>query len=279
MFVPQWIVRRNDALGSNPPDAQEHISVNASDWLWAAFSFITVCTLVMAVFTLIRPRGRRVFHQIAFMIMLTTSVAYFSMASDLGSTPVLTEFRPPNVTRQVWYVRYIQWFITLPLLLLELLLATGLSLGDIVTTAFVSMVLVVMGLVGALVPSTYKWGYYVFGAIALFYIWFVLLWQAPRCTFAEAGTLRKGYILSSAYLAFMLITYPICWALSEGSNIISPSSEMIWYGILDIIAGPLFLFLFLWELRGVEYHVFSFHSGKYTYAHSSSGRPEKAPIA
>ena len=68
-------------------------------------------------------------------------------------------------------MRYIQWFITLPLLLLELLLATGLNLSDIVTTAFVSMVLVVMGLVGALVPSTYKWGYYTFGGVALFYIW------------------------------------------------------------------------------------------------------------
>lgn len=68
-------------------------------------------------------------------------------------------------------MRYIQWFITLPLLLLELLLATGLSLGDILTTAFVADFMVVMGLVGALVPSTYKWGYYVFGAMGLLYIW------------------------------------------------------------------------------------------------------------
>ena len=71
----------------------------------------------------------------------------------------------------VQYVRYIQWFITLPVLLLELLLATGLSLSDIITTAFVASFLVIMGLVGALVPSTYKWGYYVFGAVALLYIW------------------------------------------------------------------------------------------------------------
>ena len=47
MFVPQWLVRRNDALGSNPPDAQEHISTNASDWLWAAFSLITLVLLVV----------------------------------------------------------------------------------------------------------------------------------------------------------------------------------------------------------------------------------------
>ena len=70
-------------------------------------------------------------------------------------------------------MRYIQWFVCLPLLLLELLLATGLSLGDILTAAFAAVVLVINGLVGALVPSDYKWGYYVFGACALIYIWYV----------------------------------------------------------------------------------------------------------
>ena len=68
-------------------------------------------------------------------------------------------------------MRYIQWFITFPLLLLELLLATGLSLSDIMTTLFMGIVLVIMGLIGSLVHSTYKWGYYVFGACALFYVW------------------------------------------------------------------------------------------------------------
>ena len=33
---------------------------------------------------------------------------------------------------------------------------------------------------------------------------------------------------------------------------------MIWYGILDIFAGPIFLFFFLWELRGVDYASFGF---------------------
>ena len=116
------------------------------------------------------------------------------MASDLGATPVPVEFRGTG-TRQIWvrfrlfdfamfstahtafvqYVRYIQWFISFPLLLLELLLATGLSLSDVFTTLFMAIVLVVTGLVAALVPSTYKWGYYTFGLLALFYIWSVIL--------------------------------------------------------------------------------------------------------
>lgn len=70
-------------------------------------------------------------------------------------------------------MRYIQWFITFPLLLLSVLLPTGLSLSDIMTTLFMGVALVICGLVGALVHSTYKWGYYVFGCGALFYVWYV----------------------------------------------------------------------------------------------------------
>ena len=63
MFVPQLFVRSgNDALGLNPPDAQEHISTNASDWLWAAFSFITLCTLIMSVFTFMVRTACRFVH-------------------------------------------------------------------------------------------------------------------------------------------------------------------------------------------------------------------------
>ena len=72
------------------------------------------------------------------------------------------------------YVRYIQWFITFPLLLLSVLLCTGLSLSDILTTLFMGEFMVVSGLVGALVQSSYKWGFYVFGLMGLFYIWCVL---------------------------------------------------------------------------------------------------------
>ena len=57
------------------------------------------------------------------------------------------------------------------MLLLELLLATGLSFSDILTTLFMAWVVVVTALVGALVRSTYKWGYYALGLTALLYIW------------------------------------------------------------------------------------------------------------
>ncbi|KAJ2970456.1 hypothetical protein NUW54_g12724 [Trametes sanguinea] len=162
------------SLDQNPPNADRHITAGGSDWLWAVFAIMALSDLIMIFWTFSRPRGTRLFHQIAVIVLTTATIAYFSMASDLGATPVRAEFSRGNtINRQIWYVRYIQWFITLPLLLLELLLATGLSLSDIFTTMFMAWVLVVCGLVGALVPSTYKWGYFVLGCCALLYIWYV----------------------------------------------------------------------------------------------------------
>ena len=90
-----------------------------------------------------------------------------------------------------------------------------------------------------------------------------LLVQGPRSNFAD-GAFRSGYFMSAGFLSFMLFTYPICWALAEGSNVISPTSEMIWYGILDCITGPFFLAFYLFQLRRVDYTSFGFQSGKYT---------------
>ena len=51
-----------------------------------------------------------------------------------------------------------------------LLLTTGLSLSDIFLTIFMIIVTVITGLVGALTPTPYKWGFFVFGVLTLFYV-------------------------------------------------------------------------------------------------------------
>lgn len=41
----------NQAVNTNPPNAAEHLSAHGSDWLWAAFSLITLCLLVVTCVT------------------------------------------------------------------------------------------------------------------------------------------------------------------------------------------------------------------------------------
>lgn len=153
--------------------------------------------------------------------------------------------------------------------LLEPLLGTGVTLSDIFTTLSMAWVLVVCGLVGAFVASTYKWGDLVFGCFGLFYICQVLTYvpsgralNQHRLHVGIASSdmlldLRRGrcYDLSaSAIYAAQTISAPSfsCSIPSAGHAMkvamLSLTGEMIWYGILDSFSGPILLFFFLWNL-------------------------------
>ncbi|KAG9312324.1 hypothetical protein JVU11DRAFT_7640 [Chiua virens] len=233
----------NDALQVNPPAGDRHITTHASDWLWAVFAVMLLSWFGALGWAYADRRRNRIFHFIPLIVLAVSFVAYFSMASDLGWTLIRAEFRG-DPTRQIWYVRYIQWFINAPLILLALLSFTSMSTPAILTVLFFSWFLVVNGLVGALVHSSYKWGYFVFGLFGLFFIWYQLLGHVNLYPFRNADY-RGGYFVGAAYISFIWVLYPICWGLSEGGNRISPTSEMVFYGILDIMSGPVFLLGFM----------------------------------
>jgi bacteriorhodopsin len=256
----------NDALRVNPSDADVTINTNGSNWLWAVFAVMLFTDLLMMAWMFTLPKGRRTFHHLAIFILTTAAISYFSMASNLGSTPIPVEFNGnlQGLTRAIWYVRYIDWVITTPFLLLELVLATGLPLSDIIALIFFDEVMIITGLVGALVASTYKFGYFAFGCAALIYIWVILLGPALKSSATLGPEFRKAYMRSAAYLSFIWMLYPICWGLSDGANVISPDSEMVFYGVLDLLAKPVFTAYHVWQISRLDYTKMQLQSGKFS---------------
>ncbi|WVR06000.1 hypothetical protein IAU60_003028 [Kwoniella sp. DSM 27419] len=259
----------NDAINANPSnDVTQHITVRGSDWLWAVTAIMFATAAVIFVWHLFIPRGQRVFHQLAMFVLCTAGIAYFAMASNLGYTPVATEFAhmgyAAGTSRQLWYVRYIDWVITTPSLLLTLVLASGLPLSDIIALIYFDLVMIVTGLVGGLVPSSYKWGFYAFGCAALFYIWWVLFGPARASAAALSPQHKKAFVGSAAILSFLWLLYPIAWGLADGGNVISPDSEMIFYGILDVLAKPVFTLFHLFMLSKTDMTLLQLSSGKFT---------------
>jgi bacteriorhodopsin len=115
-----------------------------------------------------KPRRDRLFHYITAAIVFVAAIAYFTMGSNLGFTPIGVEFpRSRSVVRgryrEIFYVRYIDWFITTPLLLIDLMLTAGMPWPKILWVVLVDWIMIVMGLVGALITSRYKWAYYAIG--------------------------------------------------------------------------------------------------------------------
>jgi bacteriorhodopsin len=52
--------------------------------------------------------------------------------------------------------------------------------------------------------------------------------------------------------AILWIVYPVSWGVSEGGNVIAPDSEAIFYGILDLLAKPVFGALLIWGHRDID---------------------------
>jgi bacteriorhodopsin len=129
---------------------------------------MTVSTIAFLGLGMMKPRTHRIFHYITASITMVAAIAYFSMAANLGWTPIAVEYqrsdhRVAGVYREIFYVRYIDWFITTPLLLMDLLLTAGMPWPTVLWVILVDWVMIVTGLVGALVKSSYKWGYFAFG--------------------------------------------------------------------------------------------------------------------
>lgn len=112
--------------------------------------------------------------------------------------------------------------------------------------------MIITGLVGALVESRYKWGYFAFGCVALFYIIYHLCWESRRNANRIGKDVGRAFLMCGSLTAILWTIYPIAWGVCEGGNVISVDSEAIFYGILDLLAKPGFGALLLWGHRNID---------------------------
>ncbi|KAJ5781927.1 uncharacterized protein N7518_010410 [Penicillium psychrosexuale] len=250
-------VKRNDALKINPPSAAIHITSRGSDWLWTVFA-INYFSLVVFLGLLFRtPRRDRIFHYISILTVTLSGICYFTMASDIGSMAVAPEWvrsshEVAGATRQVFWIRYLDWFTTMPLIIFNVLLTAGVYWHTILYTVMMSIIFVILFFVGAIVPDTYRWGYYTIGTVALFLALENIVWAGITHANALGGNIKKFYTFLGPYVFILWILYPICWACSEGGNVIAPDSEQIFYGILDVFSKPILCWIILFAHTRID---------------------------
>ncbi|CAI4056632.1 hypothetical protein SKDZ_03G0860 [Saccharomyces kudriavzevii ZP591] len=291
-------LNRNEALGLNPPHGLDmHITKRGSDWLWAVFAvfaFILLCYIVM--FFITENKGSRLTRYAlapALLIAFFEFFAFFTYASDLGWTGVQAEFNHVKVdksitgevpgVRQIFYSKYIAWFLSWPclLFLIELTASTtgettDISALDMIHSLLVQIVgtlfWVVSLLVGALIKSTYKWGYYTIGAIAM------LVTQGILCQRQYFNLKTRG--LNAIMLCTSLVIvwlYFICWGLSDGGNRIQPDGEAIFYGVLDLCIFAIYpCYLVIAVNRAGKLPKFSL-TGRFSHHHAADDVENAAP--
>jgi bacteriorhodopsin len=124
-------------------------------------------------------------------------------------------------------------------------------------------VMIVTGLVGALVASSYKWGYFVFATVALFFIAYNVTWVGRKYAISRGANVSRTYQICGAWTIGLWFIYPIAWGLCEGGNVIAPDSEAIFYSVLDVLAKPVFGAILLWGHRNIDAETLNVHIRDY----------------
>ncbi|BDD57652.1 hypothetical protein MAP00_002999 [Monascus purpureus] len=234
-----------------------HITTRGSDWYWTVMSIMGCTTLTVICLSFFRPPSKRIFHYLLAAVAFIATIEHYSMASNLGWVPIDVEWRRSDdevagINRQIWWVRYIGWFLTWPLLSLSVLLTTAAPTVHIVWSLFLSAAMAVLALVGALVRSDYKWGYYAFWLWVWIMAVYALVWTPRKYARALGRDVQRVHFTISGWVSFLWMIYPICWGISEGGNVIPPDSEFIFYGILDCLLIPITSAAFLFLHRPID---------------------------
>lgn len=242
--------KRDSAIDVNG-DTLNGVSVDIAITADGSWFYFAICAIMGAVgmsvlaASVTKPRTHRVFFYITAAVNLTACIAYFAMGSNLGWAPIDVQFQRDRanvagVNREIFYARYIDWFVTTPLLLSDLMLTAGLPWTTILWTIFLDEVMVITGLVGALVSTRYKWGFYAAGCAAMFGVFYNLVIHGQKSARSLGTDVYRTYMMCGVLTLFVWLLYPIAWGVGEGGNVIPPDSEAIFYGVLDFVAKPVF---------------------------------------
>jgi len=272
------IARSNDALKINPPDANDNLTTGGSDWLWAVTAFYLFILLGVVGLQFFARNGERIFHYLFIISLLVGTITYFAQASDISGIPVLQvdELGRHPGTRQIFYARYINWFVGWIPLLISIGLFSGVSWATIIYNIALMWTWVASWLAGAYVQTTYKWGFFAFGLFAELLLWGSLLHTGSIT--ARRLNIATHYYAITGWLVFLWLIYPIAYGVSDGGNVISETSGFIYFGILDVLTVPVIALATLFLARTWDYGTLNLYFTQYGRVRQAGDFPEKAAV-
>jgi bacteriorhodopsin len=183
----------------------------------------------------------RLHRLVAGVVCFIASLAYLTMSLGYGYTVRCCD------GRQFYYARYVDWTITTPLMLWEIIDYTNAPQNERIFLISMDIIMVIGGLIGALVCGGEKWAFFGFSILTFIPIlWFLCALEAQ----AKEKKLRIfRSIMNITVLSWFF--YPIVWILAEGTGVLCANAEAICYTVLDIISKTVFGFLIVnhpWEV-------------------------------
>lgn len=174
-------------------------------------------------------RRGRPYHAILLAVMLVGTLDYALLSLGVGTVVVGGAPLP--------LLRYLDWLVTVPLLVLYLALVAGTDQSTLWTAVGLALAFVGLGLVGAVVPGAVPAGVVYLLAVAAFAGMAYLL-SGPMQADANAGDDRVRALFEKLrnLAVVLLAVYPVVWILGPGgAGLLLPGTEALVVAYLDTL--------------------------------------------
>jgi bacteriorhodopsin len=212
------------------------LSIGAAAMAFGALAFLTLARGA--------PEGQRPLYIATFFVAFVAFSAYLAMAFGQGVTTIVDA---EGNERVVYWARYVDWFITTPLLLLDLALLAGLRRDLMAAIMGLDVFMIVTGLIAALSEeSIQRWAWYALSCIAMIGIFVILFGQMASVGKSLGGKAAGLYRTLTVLLIILWTIYPILWLLgTEGLSLLPLEGEIVVFAIIDVTAKVGFGFILL----------------------------------
>ncbi len=213
--------------------------------LWIGCAGMGLGAIVIAALSRQAPRGQKHHFVMSFAVCTLAFTAYYAMANGYGIVHVHGRF--------VFFARYLDWFVTTPLLIGGLLMIglpseagsgeAGRERSALVYGAVgADMFMIVTGLAAGLTQDkAVKYGFYAISCIAFLIILGVLWGPVRQAAHVQGGAAEALYDRLTPILTVLWCIYPVLWVLgTEGTRTLSLTSEIVVFAIIDLTAKVVF---------------------------------------
>jgi bacteriorhodopsin len=160
------------------------------------------------------------FHILTAFITTFAFLSYFAMATGNGicyHRVVVTEKHHKGIPdtkeiifREVYWARYVDWFLTTPLLLLDLSLLAGLAGANILVAIVADLIMVLTGLFAAFGKSKGQmWGWYTIACIAYLTIVYQLAYNGRAAVAGKDSKTKAFYSAIGGFILLVWTVYPM----------------------------------------------------------------------
>lgn len=233
------------------PDDQTTIG---TVFFWIGAGAMAVVALIALILTLRRDPAKRIFHYITIVYLTIAMLAYYCMARQQGSVAIWDDATASNNSpyRVFYYARYVEWFLTLPLIILNLALLAGTTFATWLALAIAADIMVVSGLLGLLSSTGTKWGYFAFSLCCFIPIEIAFVTILRKSAREKSPEAEKTYNVLMALSFITWLVYPVIWVIGEAVHVISVDADIIIHTIADIFSKCIFAFVLLFSTSAIE---------------------------